>query len=79
MRELIGKLNLEEIPPQVLIEAIHNPAIAGNLELEKEIRDSLTNILSRQLDDTHEPDENNGPVHRVVRFYNQQTVSFLYS
>jgi hypothetical protein len=74
IRNFVRKINLEEIAPQLLIEVIQNPAVAGDTTLEKEIRDSLTNILSRKFDGVNELDEELR-LARISRSYDQQDVS----
>ena len=47
----MDKINLEEVVPQILIEVIQHPIITnGESNLEKLLRDSLTNVLSSKFD-----------------------------
>jgi len=73
MKSFLEKLYLEEVAPQVLIEVIQDRIVSSDIVLEKLIRDSLTNVLSRKFDTAAEIEQQQKPI-CISRCFNQQDV-----
>jgi hypothetical protein len=73
----LEKINLNEVAPQVLIEVIQHPIISSSPVVEKLMRDSLTNVLSKKFDSVEPIDveEQTSFTHKTpLRCFYQQDV-----